>query len=340
MPFNEAADQPTRPSNELSLACDLESLRKQFVTLKIDCQRLDEKIAELEREKSEKLDFADDLLQQIRQMEEPEEEAGEVVQSVNGVVTVSVEVDDVRPSPNPTSWRDVGIACLNLSSINGLGKGKRERLIEKVGTLGRFEELRVKAVQEHKPLCAVLPKGIGADIADQLEELFLRWRDQYTSEPDKAVEVHQPDIQAAVAQLVETDATFHPEENIRPEAKIPPVVAVPEVAEVPVDFNITLDTPEAATERYNQLRAAYFANGGNFGDMAILSGPRDSGRDAARIGWDHADCPYSPGVEQDSWFAGFIQASLPTSDDSVEHAEIDAVEHATPPDEAKSLFVL
>lgn len=344
MPSQQPTDElPSLPSlieaaKNLTDSCGMDALREQFVTLQIECQRLGEQIAALERQRKDKEDFASDLLTQIRQMEEEhaDEPAPESVVTVDGVVSVS-EPEESRPSPKPSSWRDVSIAVLNLPTISGMGRTKREKLIEQVSTLGQFDKLRQRAIEEHRSLCMLLPKGVGKDIADEIEERFLRWKDanDNVGAPTQPSYVeHVPDIDTAAKVLVETAETFHPE------AQIPPINV--DLSPLP-ELGITLDTPEAATERYNELRAAYFANSGSFGDMAIHRGPRDSGREAARIGWRHADCPYSPGVEQDSWFAGFIQASLPTS--SEDHAtssdetsdETHGEDHDTPPDEHEKL---
>jgi hypothetical protein len=322
---------PLETASHLTDSCGINALREQFVTLQIECQRLGEQIAALERQRKDKEEFADDLLTQIRQMEEePADESpatGEVIE-VDGVVSVVQEVvPESRPSPMPTSWRDVSIAVLNLPTISGMGKTKREKLIERVGTLGQLEKLRQQAIEEHRPLCALLPKGVGKDLADEIEERYLRWKDSYDNigAPTKPSYVdHVADVDTAAKVLVETNETFHPQ------AQLPPV----DLSPLP-DLGIVLDTDEAAAARYNELRAAYFANGGSFGDLATLKANRASGRAAAGMGWDSADCPHPPGIEQDSWFAGFIESSLPTSsEDPVNADDIGDIDDAESGDEA------
>lgn len=71
-----------------------------------------------------------------------------------------------------TSWRQIDTSTL-LDGIKGMGAKKAELLTELAPTLGDLEDLRAEASVEHEPFHAKLPKGIGQDMADELEERML-----------------------------------------------------------------------------------------------------------------------------------------------------------------------
>jgi hypothetical protein len=60
-----------------------------------------------------------------------------------------------------------------LGGIEGLGKKKREALLEECPTLGHLEDMRRDASLKGIPFCQILPKGIGESIADELESRML-----------------------------------------------------------------------------------------------------------------------------------------------------------------------
>lgn len=73
------------------------------------------------------------------------------------------------------AWRSVPITDLDLSKIRGLGTKKREALLDLCPTLGALEDLRAKVGRDAASLPELMPKGIGQQACDQLEELLLDW---------------------------------------------------------------------------------------------------------------------------------------------------------------------
>jgi hypothetical protein len=81
-------------------------------------------------------------------------------------------------------WRAIPIDEI-CTGIKGLGAKKREALCESIPTLGAFEDLRKKASLEGNPLREHMPKGIGQEACDQLEEAALnRISQEYGGDED------------------------------------------------------------------------------------------------------------------------------------------------------------
>ena len=307
--------------------CSLATLQKRYVELQIESQKISEEIGRLEKQRSQVNDDADDLLQTIRQISEGEEAEPEV-NSTDGIVTVE---PSSAPSANPASWRDVPISMLKLGSIKGMGKRKRTLLIDEVPTLGKLQELRERASKEFILLCSVLPKGIGVDIADELEELFLNWLvvndGSYgidETAPKKCEVPPAPEPAPSTAMIPPpVIEPINPPEVLEAADKLLEVAERPAVAgfidfkplavdlsEVTID--VPTDTPEYLAERvtYWKQRAASNENHFDIGSVDIID--RDafnSGRDAAHRGWVIEDCPWTPGGKQDSWILGYLAGS-------------------------------
>lgn len=76
-------------------------------------------------------------------------------------------------TPNTdTAWRAVPTSVLFEPPIKGCGAKKVEAIMDQCPTLGHFEDLRCKA-SPGDPLHSLLPKGVGLDLASELEERHL-----------------------------------------------------------------------------------------------------------------------------------------------------------------------
>lgn len=71
-----------------------------------------------------------------------------------------------------TDWRSVRTEDL-LQDIEGMGKKKLESITELFPTLGDLEDARGEASKDHQPFSKVLPKGIGQQLADQIENAMI-----------------------------------------------------------------------------------------------------------------------------------------------------------------------
>lgn len=318
-----------------ALDCSLAALQRRYVDLQIESQKISEEIGRLEKQRSQVNDDADDLLQTIRQISEGEEADVEVTE-VDGVVTAE---PSTAPAANPVSWRDVPISMLKLSSIKGMGKRKRTLLIDEVPTLGKLQELREQASKEFVLLCSVLPKGIGVDIADELEELFINWLvandgsygiDETAPKkcdiPRKMEPLTPPTLALAPPPVIEP---FNPPEVLKAADELVRVAERPagvetfdvvplsiDVSEVAID--LPTDTPEYLAERVTYWKQRAASNENHFDIGSIDIADRDafnSGRDAAHRGWIIEDCPWTPGDKQDSWILGYLAGSKPSESD-------------------------
>lgn len=107
------------------------------------------------------------LLPEMVDMFETESEEEED-QAVAAVEELAEDVEAERES----DWRAMSIDELKLESIPKFGKARIERMRTEVSTLGEFENLLVQAAQEKTALSKKLPKGIGQEAADELEQRF------------------------------------------------------------------------------------------------------------------------------------------------------------------------
>jgi hypothetical protein len=118
----------------------------------------------------------------------------------NHAKKVEAEVETVETVADPTqdeSWRAKPLLSIfQMGVIKGLGQKKLESLTDLYPTFGHFQDLRISASLEGKPLKEVLPEGFGQKITDQIEEVFLN----AISNPLKSVaddldELAEPDWQ-------------------------------------------------------------------------------------------------------------------------------------------------
>lgn len=83
-------------------------------------------------------------------------------------------VETVADETQDESWREQSLGeLLKSAEIKGLGQKKLESLTDLYPTFGHFQDLRISASLEGKPLKEVLPEGFGEKITDQIEEVFL-----------------------------------------------------------------------------------------------------------------------------------------------------------------------
>ncbi len=175
-------------------------LHGRYVGHQLEALRLEEKISKLRKRHTIEVGNADDVLTQIRKIEDGELDGLEGAASYSdcdtdcgsdadsdgdnddsaasggGAVTrTSSPLASTPPDAHAAAWRVAPITLLKLAEIDGLGKAKRQRLIDEVPTFGVFDDLRGKARREYKHLSTFLPKGIGESCADELESQFLLW---------------------------------------------------------------------------------------------------------------------------------------------------------------------
>jgi len=114
------------------------------------------------------------------------EAAVEELTSVIDASTETLPLFDRQPAAEATeatsgddggskeAWRTTSIDVL-FSGIERFGAKKQDTVRDAIPTLGAFEDLRQKASLAGDPLKEHMPKGIGQDTCDQLEEAALNW---------------------------------------------------------------------------------------------------------------------------------------------------------------------
>lgn len=109
---------------------------------------------------------AEELREQLR------EEREEKLASASKVPT-DVALPELAPPPVPSdAWRAIPTRDV-LAGIPRLGAKKLELLTDAMPTLGDVEDIRERASRAHKQFAEELPKGIGPDLADRIEDAIL-----------------------------------------------------------------------------------------------------------------------------------------------------------------------
>lgn len=91
------------------------------------------------------------------------------------IAEVPVTEEPSSSPPEDDSWRSVPLTEIGIDSIKGLGTKKIEALLDLCPTLGAFEDLRAKVGRDAASLPELMPKGIGEQACDALEEMVLDW---------------------------------------------------------------------------------------------------------------------------------------------------------------------
>jgi hypothetical protein len=80
----------------------------------------------------------------------------------------------INKEPNQDEdWKSVPTAKIfEGETIKGLGPKKIEAVCDVAPTLGELEELRNQASLKHLHFCKMLPKGIGEELADAIQDLM------------------------------------------------------------------------------------------------------------------------------------------------------------------------
>lgn len=117
------------------------------------------------------------------------------------------EPGPILPTLASLAWKKVPTEeALNLNSLRGIGRSKRERIIDQVPTMGDFEKLRNMAVKANRHLSAMLPKGVGEDVADELVDRAIAWRAKWEIEQAKK----EAGAAEEIAELASGEVDVHP----------------------------------------------------------------------------------------------------------------------------------
>lgn len=152
------ADEPTsaEPVEPVTVA----TLIRDLIATVAEVQRHESLLAEIEadrKETKEDLSLAQGRMRRI---------AGEFM-----TVGDDNKVEDRIDAPDD-AWRRIATADV-LVDIEGLGKKKRESILELAPSLGQLEDLRAVAGRAHDTFSSVLPKGVGEQLADKIADRII-----------------------------------------------------------------------------------------------------------------------------------------------------------------------
>lgn len=342
----------------------IEEAEQEFIDAGLRCQEIEEQIASLKDELKEAREYRDGCGTRLRVLRRESAIEGNPSSSYSpgtrgcypatSSETENASESDMGPDvrdalagrelslpenvrsgseySDKTPWHEVPITALGLEKIEGLGKKKRDALIELCPTIGRFEALRVLASQEWLPLHAKLPKGFGERVADALEELHLEWMRKNTAMGDKIepVAAMHPrgklaqrragapagdnetpvDVSAMVDAVADSiaDATVAntPSESpVEQSTESDPPVATARQSDPEPDLSAIEDEAERSIARANWLRDNSDGNFRSQHDRDTWS----NGRNAYFDGLTPADNPNAvPSDYADDWFRGWLAA--------------------------------
>lgn len=81
-------------------------------------------------------------------------------------------VPEAEATEDYENWQAIPTASV-MKGISGLGGKKLEALVDQYPTLGSLEDARGEASKSHEPFASMLPRGIGRNIADAIENAMM-----------------------------------------------------------------------------------------------------------------------------------------------------------------------
>lgn len=196
-----AEDEQTEPENDaIAFDAELRELFSKMWSLEELCQETEGRVQGL----SENLKLAK------KRLEDRQSQMRELIRAYHDL-RVGNKNDANRPLLNPPcgaepahveeprneAWRTIPTEVLLDPPLEGFGAKKRTALLEAVPTLGDFVNLQCRVGRDAATLRELLPKGIGEQAADALEERLLTAIRKYD------ISDEQPPVAEAVADSPE-----------------------------------------------------------------------------------------------------------------------------------------
>ena len=153
---------------ESNFKIQVDAAKESHTTLAVKRAELEAELKDLKADEKTALKSLSNMIQRGPIYPQPKSKIDEAV--ATGGEAPSAIVNDQADNPNADeTWRDIPMAKL-LEGIKGLGPKKAEAILDLTPTIVAWEELRAKAGKAFKQVSEVLPKGIGSNIADEIEE--------------------------------------------------------------------------------------------------------------------------------------------------------------------------
>lgn len=176
---------------ESNFKIQVDAAKENHTSLAVKRAELEAELKDLKADEKAALKSLSNMIQRGPIYPQPKSKIDEAV--ATGGEQPSAIVNDQADNPNADeTWRNIPMAKL-IEGIKGMGPKKAEAILELTPTVGAWEELRAKAGKAFKQMSEVLPKGIGGNIADEIEErVFSAVRDHQKGLEKNKVAQDQP----------------------------------------------------------------------------------------------------------------------------------------------------
>lgn len=168
-PATLAAEDVAREKHDLEIS----TAKEEHFSLAVRRSELENELKEIKAEEKAALKYLKNLIRRGPVVPEPESKIDQAVAAADN--PMASHVDD--PNADMT-WRQTPTSAL-LEGIKGLGTKKAEAIIDLAPTFGDLEDLRGKAGLAHKSFASCLPRGIGSNMADAIEDRIVEFGTKY-----------------------------------------------------------------------------------------------------------------------------------------------------------------
>lgn len=181
-------------------------------------------------------------------------------------------------------WKLESIQVVLAEPIRGLGNKKVEALVDAVPTLGDLEKLRTQVGKDSDHLAGLLPKGIGKETADEIENRALEFAARW-----------EPPTPASESGLDENDGSETKSES---------------------------EMTDAELSQALKARLLYFARDAKErgvsewwdAEDAVDEDVWNAGHESGQAGESFDECVYLAGDKQDDWLCGWAAGQVDNED--------------------------
>ena len=318
-----AAGDASQPSAELEHSRKISEARDEYSNASLEVLRIENEIGSLKRELKDAKETADALGLRLQMLLDGEDDDSDTPASESG------EAAAASPEEAPSDWRAVPLETV-IGKIKGLGKKKLDAILCITPTLGAFEDLR-KECGEYGGLFGKMPEGVGKGMCSKLEDAVIEWLAEHwktagDSPPeDTPIDHNSPgeivgniNLEAMAANVAPEAVADQAEPNDPEQAAEEPAEESPDEPAEPVtvnpaavDFDST--TPQAPERDSAELLAELESRRDEviekyplpWIDSAPFTNIYEEGREDFIAGKLFHECPWQPGLQQDSWILGF-----------------------------------
>lgn len=321
------AHQQESREHRTEIESSLHSAELEYIEAALYVQQIEEEIDALKKRLKDARESRDESGVRLRQVRDGSVPVQVFKPTTIGptaaATTKTIETLLDNPPLSDGDWRLTPLSDLWVTEpIKGMGKKKRDALIDFCPTIGSFEDLRAEAGRQFKPLADLLPEGIGQSLASELEERQLSWlarRAAAQSATECSDSSESPGQTAAVVESPPlAEQTDEPaSESPQPQSKSQPDLPQAELAPKRTRKKrvSVADAEQIAADAANKAIHPAIELAGEIRSL-LLSGANvpvqknkaayDAGRDARRREWLVTDCAWViPSDNATDWIHGW-----------------------------------